>query len=100
MKTESELTAEDKLRALEKAVYATGDKELSEQLLDRLGERHGDGEESPQWWAITFEKYALHGRLEDDTWSVVHADDGAEVTAELSNLPLESALRRMDYYTE
>lgn len=51
---------------------------------------------SRDWWAIYFDEYGLHGAPDGD-WTVVHAEDGVVVDAELTDIDLRSALNRMEH---
>lgn len=89
---QTDLTPREKYDRLKDACYATGDAELTEELLRELGAQEFSHPEDG--FAVWFEDYGVVG-APGESWGLVHAESGSEVTAEMWDLPLHRLLRRM-----
>lgn len=89
--TTTEITSKEKYDRLREA--ARSEDGVTRELLNEIGSRHSE-RGTDEWWSVYFNDYALIG-APNEKWNIVHAEDGEEVTAELSGLDLRSALRRM-----
>lgn len=98
--SKTDLTPEEKFDLLKRAAFVNGEEELTEDLLDQIGLRYDQQSLKGPVWGVYFDEYGVLGRLGEEEWTVVHAEDGDEVTADLCKLSLDSALRRMSSYLD